>query len=70
MKIIYKVITNNESINMCKNNNKSFCTEWGGGDELRSKSFVTYDNRQVVDLGEFRILCIVVFLTPGNALLR
>lgn len=65
MKIIYKVITNNESINMCKNNNKSF---WGV--KLRSKSFVTYDNRQVVDLGEFLILWIVVFLAAGNALLR
>lgn len=50
---------------MCKNNNKSF---WGV--KLRSKSFVTYDNRQVVDLGEFRILWIVVFLAAGNALLR
>lgn len=42
----------------------------GGGGELQSKSFVTYDNRQVVGLGEFRILWIVVFLAAGNALLR
>lgn len=50
-------------------NNKAFqlC---GRGGELRTKSFVTYDNRQVVDLGEFRILWIVVFLAAGNALLR
>lgn len=40
------------------------------GGELRTKSFVTYDNRQVVDLGEFRILWIVVFLAAGNALVR
>lgn len=67
MKIIYKVITNNESINMCKKQQQKLSTVRG---ELRSKSFVTYDNRQVVDLGEFRILWIVVFLTPGNALFR
>lgn len=49
---------------------QSFSTVWGAGGELRNKSFVTYDNRQVVDLGEFRTLWIVVFLAAGNALLR
>lgn len=66
MKIIYKVITNNESINMCKKQQQELL----GGVNFRAKASLTYDNRQVVDLGEFRILWIVVFLAAGNALLR
>lgn len=52
---------------MCKNNNKSFLL---CGVNFGAKASLTYDNRQVVDLGEFRILWIVVFLAAGNALLR